>query len=444
MKKIKIIIPILIIIILIICIILAMILIKQKNEEELDKPDLPFDDSEYIIPQEYNSEIKNVTMRSNYYIAQGCVEKYYNYYTNMFAQTRENGYTEEMQTRAKEEMYNLLDDTYIDENGITKDNINTKLSQINESVVNISKIYVSEQSERIATYIVIGTLRNKVNSDISYFTVMVRVDDSNSTFSILPSEYVNEKFKDLRLGDKLNVLSTENIKKNNDNVYEFKYVTDEQYVQDLIEQYKEEALYNSEMVYNRLDNEYREKRFPNLEEFKEYEKRNFRNNFIIKATSYKKVEGDGYTRYICMDQNSNYYIFNEKAVMDYSLILDTYTVDLPEFEETYNSSNEEDKAKMNFEKIQEAIKNKDYRFVYSKLNETFRDNNFKNLETFENYMNSNFFENNKMAYTNLEKQGEVWLFSSKIKNANSTAEKGINIVIKINEGTDFEMSFSIK
>ena len=198
MKKIKIIMPILIIIILIICIILAMIFIKQKNEEELDKPDLPFDDSEYIIPQEYNSEIKNVTMRSNYYIAKGCVEKYYSYYTNMFAQTRENGYTEEMQTRAKEEMYNLLDTTYINENGITKDNINTKLSQINESVVNVTKIYVSEQSEDMATYIVVGTLRNKVNSNISYFTVMVRIDDSNSTFAILPSEYVNEKFKDLR------------------------------------------------------------------------------------------------------------------------------------------------------------------------------------------------------------------------------------------------------
>ena len=444
MKKIKIIIPILIIIILIICIILAMIFIKQKNEEELDKPDLPFDDSEYIIPQEYNSEIKNVTMRSNYYIAKGCVEKYYSYYTNMFAQTRENGYTEEMQTRAKEEMYNLLDTTYINENGITKDNINTKLSQINESVVNVTKIYVSEQSEDMATYIVVGTLRNKVNSNISYFTVMVRIDDSNSTFAILPSEYVNEKFKDLRLGDKLNSLDTENIKRNNDNTYEFKYVTDEQYAQDLMGQYKEEALYNAEMVYNKLDSEYKEKRFASLEEFKDYEKRNFRNNFVIRAISYKKIEEDGYTRYVCMDQNNNYYIFNEKNIMDYTLILDTYTIDLPEFIDKYNNATEEDKAKMNLEKIQEAINNKDYRYVYRKLNETFRNNNFQNIEMFENYMNTNFFDNNKMTYTNLEKQGDAWLFESKIKNANGIEEKGINVVIKINEGTDFEMSFSIK
>lgn len=444
MKKIKIIIPILIIIILIICIILATIFIKQKNEEELDKPDLPFDDSEYIIPQEYNSEIKNVAMRSNYYIAKNCVEKYYNYYTNMFAQTRENGYTEEMQTRAKEEMYNLLDTTYINEAGITKDNINTKLPQISESVVNVTQMYVSEQSERMATYIVVGTLRNKVNSNISYFTVMVRVDDSNSTFSILPSEYVNEKFKDLRLGDKLNSLEAENIKKNNDNVYEFKYPTDEEYVQDLIEQYKEEVLYNSEMVYNRLDNEYREKRFASLEEFKDYEKRNFRNNFVIKATSYKKIEEDGYTRYICMDQKNNYYIFNEKNIMDYSLMLDTYTIDLPDFIDQYNNATEESKAKMNFGKVQEAINNKDYRYIYSKLNVTFRDNKFSNYEMFENYMNTNFFDNNKMTYTNSEKQGEAWLFDSKIKNTNGVEEKGINLVIKLNEGTSFEMSFSIK
>ena len=145
-----------------------------------------------------------------------------------------------------------------------------------------------------------------------------------------------------------------------------------------------------------------------------------------------------------MDQNNNYYIFNEKNIMDYTLILDTYTIDLPEFIDKYNNATEEDKAKMNLEKIQEAINNKDYRYVYRKLNETFRNNNFQNIEMFENYMNTNFFDNNKMTYTNLEKQGDAWLFESKIKNANGIEEKGINVVIKINEGTDFEMSFSIK
>lgn len=59
-------------------------------------------------------------------------------------------------------------------------------------------------------------------------------------------------------------------------------------------------------------------------------------------------------------------------------------------------------------------------------------------------MNTNFFDNNKMTYTNSEKQGEAWLFDSKIKNANGVEEKGINLVIKLNEGTNFEMSFSIK
>lgn len=99
---------------------------------------------------------------------------------------------------------------------------------------------------------------------------------------------------------------------------------------------------------------------------------------------------------------------------------------------------------MNLEKIQEAINNKDYRYVYRKLNETFRNNNFQNIEMFENYMNTNFFDNNKMTYTNLEKQGDAWLFNAKLNNANGKEQKGINLVVKLNEGTDFEMSFSIK
>lgn len=59
-------------------------------------------------------------------------------------------------------------------------------------------------------------------------------------------------------------------------------------------------------------------------------------------------------------------------------------------------------------------------------------------------MKNNFFDKNQITYNIVEKQGDAWLFNAKLNNANGKEQKGINLVVKLNEGTDFEMSFSIK
>lgn len=56
-------------------------------------------------------------------------------------------------------------------------------------------------------------------------------------------------------------------------------------------------------------------------------------------------------QYICVDQTGKYLIFKEKSIMDYEIILDTYTIDLPEFVEQYNSSSEDKKVQFNIQKF---------------------------------------------------------------------------------------------
>ena len=100
---------------------------------------------------------------------------------------------------------------------------------------------------------------------------------------------------------------------------------------------------------------------------------------------YQVTEEDGYTQYLLVDQNGKYYIANETAVMKYTTLLDTYTVDLPQFTESYNSANDSRKAGLNLQKVVDAINNNDYEYVYNKLDETFKSNNFPTLESFEQY-----------------------------------------------------------
>ena len=70
----------------------------------------------------------------------------------------------------------------------------------------------------------------------------------------------------------------------------------------------------------------------------------------------------------------------EEEVGKYSVVLDTYTIDLPEFIEKYNSANEKTKVGLNIQKVFDAINNEDYEYVYNKLDNTFKQTNFKTVQ----------------------------------------------------------------
>ena len=134
------------------------------------------------------------------------------------------------------------------------------------------------------------------------------------------------------------------------------------------------AVSNSEEAYKLLNEEYRTKRFPNINEYKEYIKQNIEQLETLDAKGIKSFEEfndeDKYKEYIgklqlkgieqynitnkdkykqieCVDVYGNYYLFNVKAAMDYTVILDAYTIDLPDVLEKYNSSSNENKVAMN-------------------------------------------------------------------------------------------------
>ena len=58
---------------------------------------------------------------------------------------------------------------------------------------------------------------------------------------------------------------------------------------------------------------------------------------------YQKSVYNDYTQYVVLDENGRYYIFKESSVMNYSVLLDMYTVELQEFTDKYNSAKGEEK-----------------------------------------------------------------------------------------------------
>lgn len=125
--------------------------------------------------------------------------------------------------------------------------------------------------------------------------------------------------------------------KNDEEVYEYlknyevneyipTYVSDEDMARIYLNDYIQNMYSDVERAYNLLDEEYRNKKFGSLENYKNYIN-------SLEATSYKlstyyKHNKDGYIIFGVTDQNSNLYIFKTNGVMQYSVFLDDYTVEI--------------------------------------------------------------------------------------------------------------------
>lgn len=433
-----------ILIILILTLVYVIIQNKRKTIEEIDEQgrDITYD---------IDTTIKPVSVRNNFYIVKECVNRFYSYYMAVF-DIEENYYNanetlkQEAQKQNAEAIYDMLDSKYISEKAITKDNILTKLEKIKSSTVNITNMYVSEKTTNMSVYIVQGTLINNTTKEISQFQMIVKVDSLNRTFSIIPQDYVKENYNNLQVGGNIDIEVQENIEKNTNNKYIFNPISDQTYVTDLFNQYKNEALYTPKLAYNKLDEEYRNKRFGTLQKFEEYIKSNSKKYATLRIVKYQKTVTDNYIQYVCIDNNGNYYIFKENSVMNCTLILDTYTIDLPEFIQKYNNVEENEKILLNIQKIFEAINSGDYQYVYGKLDSTFKSKYFTTLEQFEKYIKENWYSYNKISYEKYQKNGDIYLYNIQITDGENTKVEKINkkIVMKLLEGTDFVMSFNVE
>lgn len=411
-------------------------LIYQNKGKLIHKIDEHGDDLVLVL----DDTIQKVSIRNDYYTVQSCVNKFYIYYASMFSTS-----SEQQRALKAQEICNMLDTEYKKDKEITQDNIINKLTEMGSSKININKMYISEQTEQLSIYFVYGTLRNKKTDVLSDFSLIVKIDKDNRTFSIILQDYIKEKFSDIKIGDEIEFNYLDQIQPNNSNTYIFEAIYDETYITDIFASFRDNLIYNRKAAYESLDEEYRLKRFPTLEVFQNYVKNNMKKILAMQLSRYQKETYDDFTQYICVDDNENYYIVRETKTMDYGFILDTYTIDLPEFIEKYENSDDKNKVALNIEKLKEAINAKDYLYFYNKMDETFKKNNYSNYNYFENYLKTNLFEENNFEYKNIEKKSNVYVATVLAKNKKNIAEtKEIEVIMKLTDTTDYYISFNLQ
>lgn len=278
------------------------------------------------------------------------------------------------------------------------------------------------------------------------FNCLIKIDNTNKTYSIFLEDYMKKNSYNTNMSGNDIKITEEEIKPNGYNNFINVKATDEYIVSQYFSEYKMKLLNNTNEAYELLNDEYRKKRYNDFEEFKQYTEINKNEIKMAEIDKYQTTENDGKKNYVCIDKDEKYYIFTPVSMTEYEVVLDTYTIDLPEFLAKYNKASDEEKVGYNIQKIISAINNNDYKYVSNKLDETFRKNNFETLEKLESYCKENLYETNEILYDSVKKDGDIYIYQTKIKNKKdeNAEEKNVDFIMKLEDGTDFVFSFSIE
>lgn len=424
-KEKKVIIAILLILsVLLIIVIFGLIFaITIKNQEEISElPEIIDTDEDLFYKELIKDEQEKklpVDNSVDFYTTELCVQKYINYIGEKNTQVLEDilWYGENNKVQTTEAMNNI--------------GLNTKFYARKMNVY---------KKDYLEIYSVYGNLQKENEEGFGEeLYVVVFIDKQNATYAIdsLEDQKITD-IDDIEFSD----YNVEIIQQNENNKLESTWLKEKEIIKEYIEYYKKMVRYNVEESYNLLDKEYAKKRFNGIEDYKNYLKQNVDDIYNIELTKYKISYEDGKERYIIVDQKDNYYIIKQSSIMQFTIMLDTYTIETTEFIERYTTATDQTKVGMNIENIISAINGKDYKYIYNKLDQTFRSNNYPTVKDLQTYIENNFFENNNIEYLDFSQEGDIYIYEIKIKEkATSTEGKSFNIIMQLNEGTDFVMSF---
>ena len=448
MNKLKKIIIIILVITVIIAILLSTLLILnlKGNDNTI---------AEEIIEKGHNEASTEATIITSlynnveYFRVKDCLDTYASFSLDLqYSQNLEKEQLENTQTR----MLSIIPDFVKKDLNINAQNVYKTIGLPDKYMrvdnITVSRQITKENGEYVATniyaYIVEGVLIDRDNFSKENFKIIVLLDGLNETYYIIPQKYIENKKIDTTEGKELQLYSEGEIENKIYNKYQSRAYTDQYICEDYFNTFRLNLEYDAQGMYDKLDKNYREKRFGSYSEFAKYIKENNINN--AKLASYLVNREDDYTEYVCKDQNENLYIFKEVAVKDYTITLDTYTLEQEKFNKEYEKATNQKKVMMNIDKFFQMLNAKDYKAAYEKLDTNFKNNYFKTEQDFENYIKQRVFSYNKVEYVSYNGDiSGIFKYDLNLKNKqDETKEVSFSVVMQLKEGTDFVMSFNVQ
>ena len=386
---------------------------------------------------EYDLSLYYVTNRSEYFT----IERIINRYINLVNEKSNN--LKYILSKQYISNYNINDSNIFEKSNIPSLQNN---SQIYKLIIN--KMLTTQIDENTNIFIVSGVCRI-TDSNLKFnVDVLIEINSKNNSYAIFPRQYVlDNKFNNLNNNSKIEGFTKEEIVKNDFNGISYSVLNDSEVTTEYYNNYKELLINYEDRAYELLDDEYKSKKFGNKNNFTNYIEENKTLFSLGDIEKYKVIKKDNKIYYICIDSFGNRLIFKQQdGIMRYSVFLDSYTVAIPEEKEDYLNLDVNGKAQYILSNIISMINTKDYKTIYNNLDNTFKENNFKNINELEKYIKENFYEISSCEINNINDDNEEYMaFECNIINMrDKTESKKATIVIKPIEENSFTMSFSVE
>lgn len=426
------------IIVIIICVTLLFIINKYFNTDNYET------NFENQILYENKQNIELLDNRNKYFVVEKIVSSLVSYIKETNGDMEydktlidEQSAKDAFQKEGTKIINEMLDDEYKKAMNNNDANIINFAKKYNNYQSIIDKIYIYDKSAKIDIYIVYAFIGNEE------FNLIIKTDSEDNTFSI----FLNDYFKKYNYNENMKIedinISEASIEENEYNKFSYTNISDKQMAQYYLNNYMKLVRTNPSLAYNLLDEQYKESKFKTSDKFVNYTQE--KKDMLITLKEYKIINDKEYTIYICKDQYDFVYIFKEKSLMNYTVQLDDYTIENKELVEEYNKLRQVDKGAKNVEKFFEMINMKDYQNAYTKLDNTFKNNNFATLQKFEEFIKQQTYNYNSInieSYAMID--SDLYTYTVKIRNVeNSNEQRTYKLIIKLLEGTDFKMSFEI-
>ena len=399
-------------IIIFLLILLVVILIFGKKDDKNSYDETPVDEyAEYQKNREAEGKSANdaiaqiVEDMNEYTTIQGIIEKFNENvrYLNATAADLDLVVTPDQEASVVSEykkiglkyIEDVLAPNYKEKYSVDQTYISKMLTPYAKKKYTISNIFVVYDSEYINTYFVYG------NYEGMQYNFIIVLDRYRNTYQMYLNNYFNEQgysSKDYKTMKTLNITSVE---ANDNNSFQYKNIEKQQTIGTYYDEFLKTARNNPDQAYNMLDSEYRSKRFETKEEFTQYIS-GLPKDSMSKMATYTTTNAEGYTEYVCKDLLGNIFVFKVTGAMKYTVMLDTYTVNVLAYQNEYSEADTSKKAELRINIFFECINNKDYEKAYNYLNTTFRNTEFGSVEEFKKYVQTNWFSVNSFTAQNIE------------------------------------------
>lgn len=264
--------------------------------------------------------VHRVDVRNDYYLVDTIITLFNSRCDDLYSEYNE---AEDIKVASKY-LYNILDKNYIEKYSVTEDNVYEIFEKINTYNFIINDMYCIQKNENYFIYFVYGTVGNITSVDRESVKYIVIIDKTNDTYSIVPSTSLVEEmgYGNVKIDEQFTLEEFSTIeKKENYNLYTYKIISDEQHARNLFNDFKNRTMYDRIHLYEMLDSTYRLSNFNDAESFKNYCINNTKLFVSMTFSNYSKEKMGNGTKYVCLDQDSNYYTFIETAPMKYIVII---------------------------------------------------------------------------------------------------------------------------